>query len=163
MTGRTAELTDTEHELLISMLSKEFESKYLREKESQILAFRHHDYRFIYKERIGIILWWDFVDFAFIEYIVVKAAFRNQGNGSNLLNKIKSSNRLIILEVEDTDERLKRFYRNNGFLECTIPYEAIQINETPQDNLLLMSYDHELSREEYDMFMNTISADDLQF
>ena len=163
ITRKTSDLSTAECKQLIERLSDEFENDYLRKMHSQLSVFKHKDYRMSYIGGKGFILWWEFDDLVFIEYLLVCKQYRNQGFGSKLLNAVKQLNRVVILEVESENKSLKHFYSKNGFKESAIKYEPIQINEGVQCGLELMSFNHELSIQEYDLFISIISADELQF
>jgi hypothetical protein len=162
ITKRTVDISELKYSDLYDMLSYEFDKTFLRRIESQILAFRHRDYRVSYIDKCGFGLWWCFERFSFLEYIVIEKMNRGQGMGSLILNAIKSQSNLVIVEVHIGD-KVKDFYLKNGFKECQMDYFPIQINEEPQKGLMLMSYNHTLSEAEYSAFIKKISMDELQF
>lgn len=162
ITKRTCDLLDSDYELLYNQLSDGFDISFLRHYRSQKLAFKHKDYRISYVEGRGFCLWWNFDVFSFIEYLIVDKNYRNKGIGSILINAVKDVERLIIIEIESNNNVLN-FYTKNGFQECFFDYNPIQINETPQLGLKLLTYDHALSKEEYGDFICKISSSELQF
>jgi GNAT superfamily N-acetyltransferase len=68
-----------------------------------------------------VLMYVEFEDFIFIDYIFVSSAARGQGLGHKLLEKMKSKGKPIILEVEPVDyedsdtEKRQRFYKREGF------------------------------------------------
>lgn len=68
-----------------------------------------------------VLMYAEFEDFLFVDYIYVSGAARGQGIGRKLLEKLKEKGKPIILEVEpvdyeDTDtEKRQRFYKREGF------------------------------------------------
>ncbi|WP_168122333.1 GNAT family N-acetyltransferase [Paenibacillus sp. HB172176] len=77
-----------------------------------------------------IVLYAEFPDFIFIDYLLVLSTERGKGIGTRLLNRFKEKGKLILLEAEppntkdvDTHRRLA-FYQRNGFKEAHhIEYE----------------------------------------
>ena len=72
-------------------------------------------------EQVGVISYWNFDDFYFIELLATEEKCRNQGIGSQLLQLIcKQMDKPIILEIElPTSEltiRRKAFYERNNFV-----------------------------------------------
>ncbi len=162
VTKSTANLSESEQRKLYEILLGTFDISFLRTMDSQLLAFRHKDYQVTYVGSQGMCLWWSFKEFAFIEYLLIKEEYRHQGLGRQIINAIKTCNKCIVVEV-DIRENVDAFYEKNGFKKCIFFYEPIQINEIPQKELMLMSFDHSLSEDEYKRFINQISEDELQF
>ena len=143
-------------------LSLNFDNSLLRLPRSQLKALKHQNYKISYIDNIGMSLWWLFDEFAFIEYLMIKEEHRNKGFGCLLLDEIKTYGKCTIVEVE-VKSSVANFYKKNGFKQCLIKYVPVQINENPQEGLFLMSYDHMLSKDEFNRFMKKIRQDDLQF
>ncbi|QDP39792.1 GNAT family N-acetyltransferase [Radiobacillus deserti] len=68
-----------------------------------------------------VLMYAEFKEFIFIDYVYVSSASRGQGIGHKLMEKLKAKKKPIILEVEpvdyedtDTEKRL-RFYQREGF------------------------------------------------
>ncbi len=68
-----------------------------------------------------VLIYVEFNGFVFVDYLFVSKKARGQGLGKKLINKLKSKNKPVILEVEpvqyedtDTEKRL-RFYAREGF------------------------------------------------
>ncbi|OMP67097.1 GNAT family N-acetyltransferase [Domibacillus epiphyticus] len=71
--------------------------------------------------RNHVLIYVEFDGFVFVDYLFVSSSARGQGLGKKLINKLKSKNKPVILEVEpvqyedsDTEKRL-RFYAREGF------------------------------------------------
>ncbi|MDQ0339744.1 N-acetylglutamate synthase-like GNAT family acetyltransferase [Caldalkalibacillus uzonensis] len=68
-----------------------------------------------------IMLYGEYSDFIFVDYILVDKEKRGQGIGQRLLEELKAKGKTIILEVEPVDEddpdtvKRERFYLSNGF------------------------------------------------
>lgn len=68
-----------------------------------------------------IVLYAEYPDFIFIDYLLVTSVSRGKGLGTAILNRFKEKNKIILLEaeppdIEDVDtERRLAFYKRNGF------------------------------------------------
>ncbi|WP_407271042.1 GNAT family N-acetyltransferase [Radiobacillus sp. PE A8.2] len=68
-----------------------------------------------------VLMYAEFPSFIFIDYVYVSATARGQGIGNKLIEKLKTKNKPILLEVEPLDyedsdsEKRLRFYRKAGF------------------------------------------------
>lgn len=68
-----------------------------------------------------VLLYVEFDDLLFVDYVFVSAASRGQGLGRTLIDRLKARGKPILLEVEpldyhDTDTaRRQRFYQRQGF------------------------------------------------
>lgn len=107
------------------MKSKEHFEKLLQEKQEIYQIMDDPDYIIVYFEQL---------DYIFIDYMLVKGNTRGKGVGSTALNEIKKKGKAIILEVEpitfedpDSEKRV-RFYHRNDFLKMdSIGYERIHM------------------------------------
>lgn len=98
---------------------------------------------------LGLLSFWDFVDFVYIEHLAVDPAQRGAGVGAAALKLLREScGRPLLLEVEPpaddnpTAARRIAFYRRNGF--DVLPYPYIQppyAPGLPPVPLLLMATD----------------------
>lgn len=95
---------------------------------------------------VGLLTYWDFSDFVYIEHFAIDEDLRNQGYGQKALSLLKEQIQCpIVLEAEEpTDEISRRrigFYQRQGFLLQEIPY--LQPPYRPGDKwfpLKLMTY-----------------------
>ncbi|MGM0836835.1 MAG: GNAT family N-acetyltransferase [Bacillota bacterium] len=95
-----------------------------------------------------VLMYAEFDQFIFIDYLFVSKASRGQGLGHKLLEKLKQKGKPIILEVEpvdyedtDTEKRLK-FYKREGFDHASsIGYSrrSLATNEVNQMEILYWS------------------------
>ncbi|MFB5190092.1 GNAT family N-acetyltransferase [Alicyclobacillus fastidiosus] len=77
-----------------------------------------------------LVLYGDFAEFLFIDYLLVNRDQRGSGVGTRLLQRLQSRNIPILLEVEPIDpndvdtKKRRRFYERNGFaLAQGVQYE----------------------------------------
>jgi len=81
----------------------------------------HHDAYRKFETDDYIVMYAEFPSFIFVDYLLVNPITRGAGVGGQVLNRLKSLGKPIILEVEppeaedvDTSRRI-RFYERNGF------------------------------------------------
>lgn len=95
---------------------------------------------------VGVITYWDFETFFYVEHFAVSPKLRNGGYGQKTLELLcRYLNGPIILEVEIPDHEMARrriaFYQRQGFALWNHPYQ--QPPYKPGDNylpMLLMAY-----------------------
>lgn len=105
------------------MKSKQHFEILLKEKNEMYQVLEADDYVVVYFEQL---------DYIFIDYILVSGNARGKGIGGKVLNLFKEKGKAIILEVEpitvedpDSEKRI-RFYERNGFKRMEeICYERI--------------------------------------
>lgn len=93
------------------------------------------------KTPIGLITYWDFGQFYYVEHFAIDPSQRNGGHGKNVLNHLcQLLNRPIVLEVEAPEEEMAKrrinFYKRHGFTLWENPY--LQPPYKPGDNYLPM-------------------------
>ncbi|WP_391560430.1 GNAT family N-acetyltransferase [Robertmurraya sp.] len=125
------------------MKSKEHMETLLKEKSS----IYHKD-----EGKYHVLMYAEFDQFIFIDYLYVSGEARGKGLGHQLLEKLKQKEKPIILEVEpinykdsDTEKRL-RFYKREGFEHASkIGYErrSLATNEVNTMEILYWSPGHE--------------------
>lgn len=93
-----------------------------------------------------VLIYVEFNGFVFVDYLFVSRDARGQGLGKQLIHKLKSKNKPVILEVEpvqyedtDTEKRL-RFYAREGFQHASkIGYRRRSL-ATGQETVLEILY-----------------------
>lgn len=76
---------------------------------------------------IGLITYWDFGHFHYVEHFAIDPSQRNGGHGRNALNHLcRQLNSPIVLEVEAPEEEMAirriNFYKRQGFTLWETPY-----------------------------------------
>lgn len=111
---------------------------------------------------VGLITYWDFIRFRYIEHFAIDGKLRNQGYGKKALECLKamSATPLILEAEEPMDETTRRriaFYQRQGFTLHDIPY--LQPPYRKGDlwlPLVLMSYGEIALEERLDEIKQTI-------
>ena len=106
---------------------------------------------------VGLIVFWVFERFLFIEHIAINKEIRSKGYGSKTIDLIKSKFNLpIILEAEapETEMQQKRikFYEKLGFKVNSYDYTQPSYHNTESVPLLVLSFPKLLSENEFDVF-----------
>lgn len=102
-----------------------------------------------------LVLYGEFPEFMFIDYLLVNQAQRGSGIGSRLMERLQMRNKPILLEVEPTDpanpdtHKRRRFYAKNGFRVAEgIQYERVNEQGKPfRMDLLMWSPSQQISDE----------------
>lgn len=106
----------------------------------------------------GLISIWRWPEFIFIEHFAMSISTRGLGLGTQVMKQIINENSpLIIIEVDlpDTEQSIRRiaFYERLGFLLCHENYYQPPYSPgMSKVKMILMSFPHTLSREEFLFF-----------
>ena len=142
----------------------EFEQRTL---ESQIEVLNHNQYYccVILENNllIGILFYWKYEDYNYIEHFAILSNLRGQNYGSNILKKFCENNSNTLLEIDPPidDISIKRlnFYSNLGFKlqEFEHIHPPYRKNYTGH-KLKMMSFNKDLSIDEYNNFNNFLKT-----
>ncbi len=111
---------------------------------------------------IGLLFWWNFEDFRYIEHFAICPEKRGQGVGTKMLTHFKEqSKNSVLLEVEpgDTDlaKRRIQFYESNHFHLHLFPYiQPPYSSKSKPIPLQIMSYPKPLPIDTFNTFVKTI-------
>jgi GNAT superfamily N-acetyltransferase len=102
-------------------LNEYFPDEEMKKKEQLEALLRHNPHYKKIEARHYILLYGEYPQFIFVDYVLVDQKARGQGIGQQLLDELKEKEKAIVLEVEpvvehdpDTVKR-ERFYLNNDF------------------------------------------------
>ena len=115
-------------------------------------------------ESVGLIVFWIFKSFLFIEHIAINKELRSKGYGSKTIELIKAKYDLpIILEAEapETGMQKKRikFYENLGFKVNSYDYTQPSYHNAESVPLLVLSFPKFLNENEFEEFVATTRRD----
>lgn len=114
-----------------------------------------------------VLIYVEFDDFIFVDYLFVSKNARGQGLGHKLIDKLKAKGKAIILEVEpvnyeDTDsEKRLRFYAREGFNHAsTIGYSrrSLATNEVNDMEILYWTSKDETEEKIYESMKKRIGS-----
>lgn len=108
-------------------------------------------------ESVGLIVFWVFEKFLFIEHIAINEEIRSKGYGSRTIELIKTKYNLpIVLEAEfpETEMQKKRikFYENLGFKVNSYSYTQPSYHNAESVPLQILSFPKLLNEKEFDVF-----------
>ena len=111
-------------------------------------------------ESVGLIVFWVFSKFLFVEHIAINKEIRSKGYGSKTFELLKTQYNLpIILEAEspETEMQKKRikFYENLGFKVNSYSYTQPSYHNEESVPLMVLSFPQLLSESEFEEFFKT--------
>jgi len=110
---------------------------------------------------VGILVYWQFRDFLFVEHFALFSRFRGDGKGSEVLTLLNKQHATILLEVEhplsDIQKRRQKFYIRNGFHIIDVHY--FQPSYTPGGSTIpmtLMCNNRSVEKRDAELFIQKI-------
>ena len=108
-------------------------------------------------ESVGLIAFWVFESFLFIEHIAINKEIRSKGYGSKTMELIKRKYNLpIVLEAEfpetEMQKRRIRFYENLGFRVNLYSYTQPSYHNGEAVPLQILSFPEALDESEFEKF-----------
>ena len=109
---------------------------------------------------IGLISYWLFDKFIYIEHFAIISTIRNMGYGTKTINLLKGKQKSIVLEVEIPTNKLRQnrieFYQRCGFTLCTKDYtQPAYRSDSKELPMFLMSYGIDINKN-FDSIKNAI-------
>ena len=110
---------------------------------------------------VGIVFYWEWSTYRYIEYLAVSPHLRGQGYGFQIVKRIRDSEHTIILEIDplvnELSVRRLQFYERAGFTLTPyrfmhLPYRLDGISQ----ELLILSYPFMITKEEHSIFLDFI-------
>jgi GNAT superfamily N-acetyltransferase len=128
-------------------LNRYFPEEEMKKKEQMEALLKENSH---YKKEESdqyIILYGEYDEFIFVDYILVDKRARGQGIGKAILEDLKNKQKTIVLEVEPIDKddpdtvKRERFYQDNNFHKATdIDYYRDVGETTPELNQMELYY-----------------------
>ena len=167
---RLEHLASTEHRMYktaMELYGISFPPHEQREWASQAKILHDDAYRFslVYDEDlfIGIVLYWETMDFLYVEHFCILPELRNKKYGQKVLELLEKQRKTVILEIDppmDTiSKHRKNFYARSGFVEN--PYAHVHPpyhKENTGHNLVVMSYPDQITQAQYDTFQHYLEC-----
>lgn len=110
-------------------------------------------------ELIGIIFYWEWDNYRFLDHLAVNTKLRGQSFGSQLLRHLSSKGHTIILEIDplidEISVRRLQFYERAGYTLTPYRYPHLPYRlETEIQELLILSYPKMIDKDQYNDFLN---------
>ena len=109
-------------------------------------------------ELIGLLFYWEWDSYRYLEYLAVNPELRGSGFGSQLLRYLRDSDHTIILEIDplinELSVRRLQFYERAGF--TLTPYRFVHLPyrlESQSQELLILSYPKMITKEQHNDFL----------
>ncbi len=111
-------------------------------------------------ESVGLVVFWIFKVFLFIEHIAINKEIRGEGYGSKTIDLIKEKYNLpIILEAEAPESEMQKkrikFYENLGFKVNSYDYTQPSYHNAESVPLQILSFPKLLEKNEFEEFFKT--------
>ena len=114
------------------------------------------------KQFIGIVFYWEWSNYRYIEYLAVNPKLHGHGYGSKIIKRIRDSEHTIILEIDplinELSVRRLQFYERAGF--TLTPYRFMhlpyRLDGAPQE-LLILSFPKMITKEQHNDFLKFIN------
>lgn len=159
-------INEKDFDSMYEIMKDAFDHSERRTYEKQKELFRDEKYHVIGYTEDGkvnaFLAWWEFDEFIFIEHFAVRKELRGKGLGTSLFKKITDDFlKYIILEVKHpSDEEGKdqiNFYKKLGMMLNPFEYVQPAVNSnTPELDLMLMSYGKRLSSSAFNYIKETL-------
>ncbi|MDO5663805.1 MAG: GNAT family N-acetyltransferase [Bacteroidia bacterium] len=112
-------------------------------------------------ELIGLLFYWEWDSYRYLEYLAVNPELRGHGFGSQLLRYLRDTDHTIILEIDplinELSVRRLQFYERAGF--TLTPYRFMHLPyrlESQSQELLILSYPKMITKEQHNDFLKFI-------
>lgn len=113
-------------------------------------------------ELVGLLFYWEWDSFRYLEHIAVSSYLRGNGYGSRMLRHLRDSEKTVILEIDQLSNELSvrrlQLYERAGF--TLTPYRFVhlpyRINVEPVE-LLILSYPKMITKMQYVDFVNFLN------
>ena len=111
---------------------------------------------------IGILFYWEWDSYRYLEYLAVSPELRKQGYGSQMLSHFKNTSFSIILEIDplinELSVRRLQFYERAGFV--LTPYRFVHLpyrKEAQPKELLILSYSQTINKTQHTNFLKFVN------
>lgn len=120
------------------------------------------------KELIGLMFFWEWDSYRYLEHLAVNPALRGQSFGSLMLKDLRDSGHTIILEIDplvnDLSVRRLQFYERAGytltpFRFMHLPYRL----EAQPEELLILSYPRLITKEQHNEFVKFVNEEVIRY
>ena len=107
---------------------------------------------------IGLMFFWEWDSYRYLEHLAVNPELRGYGHGSQLLTHLRDSEHTIILEIDplinELSVRRLQFYERAGY--TLTPYRFVHLPyrlDVDEQELLILSYPEMITQEQHNHFL----------
>ena len=117
---------------------------------------------------IGLIFYWKYGKYSYIEHLAISPSLRGKNYGSKILKSFCEDNKYTILEIDNPIDEISikrlNFYSKLGFkLQDFEHIHPPYRQEYDGHNLKIMSFNRDLSKEEYDEFNEFLKTNVMKY
>lgn len=119
-------------------------------------------------ECIGLMFFWEWDSYRYLEHLAVNKELRGQGYGSRMLNHLRDSFHTIILEIDplinELSVRRLQFYERAGY--TLTPYRFVHLpyrRDAKAQELLILSYPDMITKEQHNDFLQFLDEEVIQY
>ena len=103
---------------------------------------------------IGLLFFWEWDDYRYVEYLAVNPELRGRSYGSQLLRYLVDGGHTTILEIDPLSNELSvrrlQFYERNGFTLTPYRFDHLPYRlETQTQELLILSYPKMITKKQH--------------
>lgn len=162
---RITDLSDPMLEEALQLYHISFPYHERREERSQreILSDREYSFNLIYDGDlyVGLLLFWENVDFIYVEHFCTRPEMRNRQYGEKALKLLTQREKTLILEIDppidELSMRRKSFYARCGFVENAFVHAQPPYHKDSEEHrMVLMSFPGAISPTGFDSFCDYI-------
>ncbi|MEN6322035.1 MAG: GNAT family N-acetyltransferase [Proteiniphilum sp.] len=115
-------------------------------------------------ELIGLMFFWEWDSYRYLEHLAINPEMRGQGYGSQLLRHLRDSAHSIILEIDPLSNELSvrrlQFYERSGY--TLTPYRFVHLPyrlDAKAQELLILSYPRMITKEQHNDFLHFVNEE----
>ncbi|MDD2327218.1 MAG: GNAT family N-acetyltransferase [bacterium] len=116
----------------------------------------------------GVIFFWEWDDYRYLEHLAVAPQLRGQGYGSEMLRYLRDSAHTIMLEIDplvnELSVRRLQFYERAGF--TLTPYRFLHLPyrlEAQPQELLILSYPEMITKAAHNDFLRFVNEEVIRY
>lgn len=119
-------------------------------------------------ELIGLMFFWEWDSYRYLEHLAVNPDLRGHGYGSQLLRYLRDSAHTIILEIDPLSNELSvrrlQFYERSGY--TLTPYRFVHLPYrlgAKAQELLILSYPRMITKEQHNNFLRFVNEEVIRY
>ena len=120
------------------------------------------------QQLIGLMFFWEWDSYRYLEHLAVNPELRGQGHGSQLLKYLRDSEHTIILEIDPLSNELSvrrlQFYERSGY--TLTPYRFVHLPyrlDGNEQELLILSYPKMITKEQHNHFLKFLEDEVIKY
>lgn len=119
-------------------------------------------------ELVGLMFFWEWDSYRYLEHLAVNPDMRGGGYGSQLLRYLRDSDHTTILEIDPLSNELSlrrlQFYERSGY--TLTPFRFVHLPyriDGKEEELLILSYPKMLTKEQHNDFLKFVNEEVIMY